>query len=206
MTHWSGLLIFAGAYLLAVLSPGPGVAALIARGLSRGTRGVMPFVAGFVIGDLVWFAVAYAGMAVLAQTFAWLLVLIKWCGVAYLSWLALRLWLAPAEGLTVAAADAQAERGWRVFLGSLSLTLGNPKPIVFFMALLPTLVDMTQLHWAGALEIAALIVVIMTCVAGGYSLLAARARRYVTSARHVRLVHRTCGLALAGAAIAVARQ
>jgi threonine/homoserine/homoserine lactone efflux protein len=53
-----GLLVFALVYALAVATPGPAVAALIARVLGRGTHGMAAFVAGLMLGDLVWFTLA----------------------------------------------------------------------------------------------------------------------------------------------------
>src|ERR1700690_2077744 len=52
----SSLALFAGVYLAATATPGPGVAALVARVLGRGLWGIAPFIAGFVVGDLIWFA------------------------------------------------------------------------------------------------------------------------------------------------------
>ena len=62
-----GLLIFASVYLLAVATPGPGVAAIIARSLARGTQGAVAFIAGFWIGDLIWFSVAATGLGKAGQ-------------------------------------------------------------------------------------------------------------------------------------------
>ena len=73
-----GLLIFSSVYLLAVATPGPGVAAIIARSLARGTQGAVSFIAGFLIGDLIWFAVAATGLAALAQTAQMVFVVIKY--------------------------------------------------------------------------------------------------------------------------------
>jgi threonine/homoserine/homoserine lactone efflux protein len=133
---------------------------------------------------------------------------VKWAGVAYLLYLAGRLWTASGE--LGAAAEPRAgdadDRPLRLLLASLSLTLGNPKPMVFFMALLPTLVDLPQLTLAGALQIALVIVVVMSATLVSYTLLAERARRLLTDARQVRVVNRVCGSAIAGAAVAVAQQ
>ena len=52
----TGLLTFCAVYALAVATPGPGVAAIIARSLAHGLKGAPAFIAGFVVGDLVWFA------------------------------------------------------------------------------------------------------------------------------------------------------
>ena len=65
---WYGFAGFCAVYILAVATPGPGVAAVIARGLDHGPRGAAAFIAGFVVGDLIWFLGAALGLAALAQT------------------------------------------------------------------------------------------------------------------------------------------
>ena len=68
--HWesrmdiSSLALFAGVYFLAVASPGPAIAALVARSLSSGFRRSLPFLAGIVAGDLVWFTLTALGLSV----------------------------------------------------------------------------------------------------------------------------------------------
>jgi threonine/homoserine/homoserine lactone efflux protein len=62
-----GLWIFAAIYFLAVALPGPGIAAVVARALARGTQGAPAFIAGFLVGDLIWFTFAATGLAALAR-------------------------------------------------------------------------------------------------------------------------------------------
>jgi len=200
----TGLLAFGVAYGAAVASPGPGVAAVFARVLSRGLRGAPAFIAGFLVGDLVWFALAATALHALAQTFAFVFVVIRYAGAAYLLYLAWKLWTAPAEPADGAAAAARSEHPLRLFLGALSLTLGNPKVIFFFLALLPMVVDLDSLTASAALEIAVLIAVILSAVLGGYALLAAFGRRFITSPRAVRIVNRSSGTMMAGAAVVIA--
>ena len=199
----AGLLLFSAAYIMAVASPGPGVAAVLARVLGRGLAGIVPFIAGFVAGDLVWFAVAATGLAVLAQTFEALFLAIKYAGAAYLLYLAFKLWTAPVRPAEIEGV-APAESGVKLFLAGLSITLGNPKVIVFFLALLPTVVDLGSLSLLGLAEIAALITVILSSVLGAYALLAARARRLFTSTKAIRLLNRGTGAVMASAAAAIA--
>lgn len=56
--HLASLLTFATAYFVAMVMPGPGVTAVIARVLARGTSGAAAFIAGSVVGNFVWFAIA----------------------------------------------------------------------------------------------------------------------------------------------------
>ncbi len=176
---------------------------MIARVLARGTSGVGAFIAGFVVGDLVWFTLAAAGLAVIASTFAAVFLAIKWAGAAYLLWLAYRLWTTPPISLPDQKPHAGAERPSRLFLVGLSLTLGNPKVIVFFMALLPSLVDLTTLTALGFVEIAALIAVILAFALGTYAFAAARARRLFTRPHAMARLNRMTGAVLAGAAAVI---
>lgn len=198
-----GLLIFSTVYVIAVATPGPGIAAVIARALGRGTQGAAAFIAGFVAGDLLWFTLAALGLAVLAEKAYTVFVAVRFAGAAYLLYLAWRLWTAPAVGLE-AARELPRERPLQLFLGTLALTLGNPKTMVFFLAVLPTVVELKHLTPGGFLEIALVIVVLLPCVLGAYTVFAARARQRLSRAQTVRWLQRGTGAVMAGAAVAVA--
>jgi threonine/homoserine/homoserine lactone efflux protein len=193
------LLLFAAAYLAVLILPGPGVTALVARVLARGTHGAPAFIAGFVAGSLVWFTVAATGLAVLAATFATVFVAIRYAGAAYLLYLAWKLWRAPPRPMGDAAPTPE-HRG-RLFLTGLAINLGNPKVIVFFLVLLPTVVDLRALTPLGFAELVAIVIVIVSAVLGAYTIAAARARRLFTSPRAVRLANRGSATVMAGAAI-----
>jgi threonine/homoserine/homoserine lactone efflux protein len=197
-----GLLTFCAVYALTVASPGPGVAAVIARGLAHGMRGTPAFISGFLVGDLVWFGIAATGLAALARTAATLFVAIKWAGVVYLLYLAWKLWTSPAERVEVKGDDRQ--HGWRAFMASFLLTLGNPKAILFFLALLPTVIDLATLNLVSIVEISVAMCIVQPAVLVAYSLLAAKARTLFTTPSSVRKLNRSSGVAMAGAAVIVA--
>ena len=169
------------------------------------SKGAPAFIGGFVVGDLVWFAIAATGLAALARTAATLFVAIKWAGVAYLLYLAWKLWTAPAKRVEVEADDRR-QHGWRAFLASLMLTLANPKAILFFLALLPTVIDLASMNAVRFLEISAAIIVVQPLVLGAYALLAARARELFTTPKAVRRLNRSSGVAMAGAARGASRR
>lgn len=203
-----GLWIFAAVYFLAVASPGPGVAAIIARSLSRGTRGATAFVAGFLVGDLIWFTFAATGLAALAQSAYAVFVAVKYAGVVYLLYLAYRLWTTAPKIMDEESGQArkaeQGDRPAQLFLGSLALTLANPKTMIFFLALLPTVVRLEKLSLVDCLEIVAVIFIVLPLVLGTYAVAAARARRFFRSPRAIRNLNRGSGVAMATAAVAVA--
>jgi threonine/homoserine/homoserine lactone efflux protein len=202
-----GLAVFALVYGLAVASPGPGVAAIVARSLSRGTRGAPAFIAGFLIGDLMWLTVAATGLAALAQAAYTVFVAVKYAGVAYLLYLSYRMWKSaakPIEAQDNGPVEEASQKPLRLFLGSLALTLGNPKTMVFFLALLPTVVKLETLTVSGFFEIAAVICAVLPVVLGGYAYAAARARKLLKSPRAIRMVNRGSATAMASAAVVIA--
>lgn len=199
----AALVLFAGTLLVAAASPGPGIAALVAQVIGKGAHSVPSFAAGLILGDLVWLAVAILGLAVVAQTFHEIFLVIKYVGAAYLVYLAYRMWTAPVEGRDVAA-SAHRDGRLRLFCAGLALTLGNPKVVAFYLALLPSLIDLPRVDLLGYVELASISVVVLTVVFGAYALAAARARALFRSTRAMRLLNRTGGTMMAGAAVAVA--
>lgn len=198
----SALLVFALALMVAAGSPGPGIAALVARVMSNGFRDVLPFLAAMWIGEILWMSFAVAGLAALAETFATAFLLLKIAGIVYLLFLAVKMWLAPA-----AVDDGQLPSGQsplRMFAAGLTVSLGNPKIMVFYVALLPTLVDLSHvgpLAWA---ELALTMLVVMAAVDLSWALLAARARRLLRSRRAVKVANRASATMMAGAAVVMA--
>jgi len=84
------------------------------------------------------------------------------------------------------------------------LTLSNPKPMLFFLALLPTVVPLETLSPLGHVELASAITVILPATLGGYVLMAARARAWFRNPRAVKILNRSSGTLIAAAAVAVA--
>ncbi|CAH1659046.1 LysE family translocator [Chelatococcus asaccharovorans] len=199
------LAVFASVLAVAGASPGPAVAAILARVLARGAAGVTPFLAGLILGDVVWLAAAVLGLAVVAQTFHELFLVIRYLGAAYLFWLAWKLWFAPISASPeVPAVASSGERGLRAFVGGVMLALGNPKSMMFYLALLPNIISLADVRFLAFIELVGVIVAVLTGVFTGYVLLATRVRRLFTSPRAMRWLNRGSGTVMAGAAIAVA--
>ncbi|MCG7393005.1 LysE family translocator [Microvirga sp. ACRRW] len=199
----AGLILFSSALFIAAASPGPGIAAIVARVLGRGPGEAIPFSIGIALGDVVWLTFAVLGLAALAQAFHEVFLVVKYAGAAYLLYIAYKLWTTPVEARDVAA-EEKTEHPLKLLLGGLALTLGNPKTIVFYLALLPTFLDLTKITVLGYLELAVATLAVLAVVFGGYIVLAARARSLFTSPKAIRILNRTTGTVMAGAAAAVA--
>jgi threonine/homoserine/homoserine lactone efflux protein len=203
MMDLTSLLVFTGALFVAAASPGPGIAAIVARVLGRGMNGAIAFTAGVALGDVVWLTVAILGLAAVAQTFHLVFLAIKYAGAAYLLYLAWKLWSAPVVAHDVAPDTSDVKRV-RLFLAGLAVTMGNPKVMVFYLALLPNIIDLQTVTVWGWLELTAVALAVLTVVFGSYVALAARTRRLFTSPRAMRIVNRGTGVVMASAAAAIA--
>lgn len=194
------LAAFTIAYAIAVLVPGPGVAAVVARALGGGFWGAVPMVIGILAGDLVYFVFAVFGLAAIATLFAPIFVVIRWAGAAYLLYIAWKFWTAKpgAEQMKPKNED------WlKTFLAGFSLTMGNPKTIVFYLAILPTVIPLDRMNPLAFAELTAIVVVVLLIIGLGYAWLAASAREMFKSSKALRILNRTAGVMMATAAGAV---
>ncbi|MGI8931957.1 MAG: LysE family translocator [Sphingomicrobium sp.] len=189
------LLAYAAALLLAAVTPGPAMFAVISTGLSRAARQAIAAGAGVALGDLLLAALALLGLAAIAESYGWLFGLIKFAGAAYLIWLGIRMWRAPVR---IEAEPAGGERGSRTLVLGTAIALGNPKAILFHASLMPLILDLRSLTWNGAVIILALVVAINLAVMSGYGILAGRAQRLFRTPRRLRWMNRIGGGAMIG--------
>ncbi len=199
---FTSLLIFAGALFVAAGSPGPSIAALVARVISKGFRDVLPFLLAMWIGEAIWLSFAVFGLAVVAQSFHLAFVAIKWLGVAYLAYLAWKMWTAPVEatGGSLPKEDSPV----KLFLAGMAVTLGNPKIMMFYLALLPTIIDLASVSMLGWIELTVTMAVVLILIDFAWILAAAQARRLLKSHRAMRIANRVSAGTMAGAAAAIA--
>ena len=200
------LAAFTIAYAIAVIVPGPGVAAVVARALGGGFRSAFPMVLGILAGDLVYLVFALFGLAAIATWFGPVFVVVKWAGALYLLYVAWQFWSAK-PGSEQIGARSDGNR-WKTFLSGFALTMGNPKTIVFYLALLPTVIPLDRPITAlGFLELTAIVVVVLLIIGCAYAGLAAAARDFFQSTRAIRALNRTAGVIMASAAaFVVARE
>jgi len=198
------LLIFSGALIADSLSPGPTVTALVARVLARGVRDVLPFLIAIWLGEAIWLSLGVAGLAALAASFQMAFQAIKWAGAAYLFYLAWRLFTR-APNVGGGGEPALAGGGLTAFASGLSVALGNPKNMLFYLTLMPSLMDMTGVTATGWAELVLTLVATLAAVDLCWALLAARARTFLKNSRTIRRANQISGgmMALAAAAIAV---
>ena len=182
--------------------PGPGLVAVVSRALGSGVQARFAVIAGLVVADIIFLAIAFAGLTAAAAAMGPLFAVVKYAGAAYLVWQGYRLIVAGNRPVTVEARTGGT--WWRDMVLGLLITLGNPKAILFFGALLPMFFDMTRIDVVDFLILTGIVAGVSCLVYGGYMFLAERARRLVASTRTVRRIRQAAGTALIGVGLVVA--
>ncbi len=184
----ASLLAYCSALFIAAAIPGPGMTAIVARALGSGFRETFFMGLGLVLGDLIYLTAVILGLAFVAQTFTTAFMIIKILGALYLVYIAYKLWTA---GLL--PQDIQAKKSASIglsFLSGLLVTLGNPKTMLFYVALVPTLIDLRAI---GLNEYAVLVgstFIVLMAVLIPYILLASRARLLLKQPRALKSLNR----------------
>ncbi len=199
----TGFLAYSAALGVAAAIPGPGVTALVARALGSGFRSSLAMFFGLMLGDVTYLTAVVLGLAFVAQSFGMVFLAIKWAGVAYLAFLAWRFW---TSGISPETVEARKGKGGFVsnVIAGLTLTLGNPKTMIFYLAITPTIVDLKTITLADYGILVALTVAILFAVLVPYLALAAKARWFLKSPRALKVLNRTAAGFMMGAAAAIA--
>jgi threonine/homoserine/homoserine lactone efflux protein len=195
----SSLLAYGFALFVVALIPGPGITALVARALGAGRSESLAMGLGLILGDMVFLTAAVLGLAVVAQTFGTVFLLIKIAGALYLLWIAFKIW---TSGLVRQDMQVTTTHSLlHAFASGLFVTLGNPKAMLFYMALVPTLVDLAALTWPGYGVLLAVTFLVLLAVVVPYCLLAAKARDLLREPSGLKLLNRSAAVILAATAI-----
>ena len=188
-------LIYCGLYAVAIAVPGPGVIAIVARALGSGFRATFPATLGILMGDLTLMTLSAFGLALVAQAMGHLFLIVKIAGGLYLFYLAYKYWTAKVEDV----GEVVPQSTGRGVLAYLGLTLGNPKAIAFFVALLPVAVNPRELNLIGYLQLCAATFVLIPAITLGYAALAAQLSRFVASRKARQRINKGAGAVMAGA-------
>ncbi|KEO60471.1 hypothetical protein DT23_03005 [Thioclava indica] len=156
---------------------------------------------GLALGDVSYLCVAVAGLAVIAKLFASVFIVIKCLSGLYLLYIAYSFGTSRA-GLAKVQSTRERSR-FRAFASGYAITLSNPKTIVFYLALLPSVLDLGRVDAAEWAALSILTVLILFAVLTPYAVLANRARAMMARpAALVRLNRLAAGIiATAGGVI-----
>lgn len=154
-----------GAFVVAVvvflLIPGPGNLALITSTGKGGIKGGLGATFGVILGDQVLMWLAVAGVAALLTTYPAAFHAVQWLGAVYLAWLGGKMLLARKGAPPILHIKPH-----HYLRQALTITLLNPKAIVFYMAFFPLFVDPVRHQGMTTFAFMALTIAVLTFLYG----------------------------------------
>jgi homoserine/homoserine lactone efflux protein len=138
------LMLFTATTFVVVLSPGPAAIAVTAESASNGFRRSVYVILGIALANVVFFILSATGIAALIIASHVLFSTIKWVGVVYLFYLGLSAIFSHAGALSINPSNQKQGSRHKVFLKGFVLELSNPKALLYFSALLPQFIDISN--------------------------------------------------------------
>ena len=191
MTLESGLAFFIAILIFAV-TPGPGVFALLARAMTQGALSCFSLVIGMAISDIVYLVLACLGLSVIATHWGEFFTVFRIAGAIYLIYLGWKMWTQRAEITQKLDANRKKDE-MKSFIQGFLISASNPKVILFYIAFLPTFMDLS------ALTMQDIIVACLLCLLGlmtgmmAIAFGASWARSYFRSERAMKGLNRIAG-------------
>lgn len=191
---------FALAIFIFAITPGPGTFALLARALSSGAAACLPMSLGMAISDIIYLILATFGLSAIAENYGVLFTVIRFSGAAYLLYLGWKMWTADVDThLEKAKADS---KSWiNGFIQGFLISASNPKVILFYIAFLPTFIDLSTLTQQDIVLVSFITLFALVSGLMLVSVAASSVRQYLKSEKAVKRLNQTAGSIMIGAGL-----
>ena len=124
------LITFLLGMIVLAATPGPGVFGSMAKAAAEGFKMSLFFIGGLVIGDSILLALALLGLSAIAKLMGGMFLVIRIAGGLYLVYLGVRMFRSSRFALSDTMKKGESK--WQTCLSGMLLSLGNPKPILFY--------------------------------------------------------------------------
>jgi homoserine/homoserine lactone efflux protein len=186
------LAFFAASWAISI-SPGAGAVAAMTAGLQHGFARGYFLTFGLILGLWSQLLLVGAGLGALIVASATAFALVKWLGVAYLLWLGVAQWRAPAVGLQADTGRAAPASRRSILVRGWALNTVNPKGTLFMLAVVPQFLDPSRPLLPQYLVIGATLACTDLAVNAGYTAFASKALAALRTPRQMRWVNRVFG-------------
>lgn len=202
MTVESAITFFIAIFIFSI-TPGPGVFAILARAMVQGSGSCFMMAIGMAISDILYLIAACFGLAAIATHWGEVFTAIRILGAVYLVYLGWRMWTAP---LNLAPPVVKTRKSGLAlgFLQGFMISASNPKVILFYIAFLPTFMNLASLS-GGDIALASLLTLVsltlgLMLIAG----FASKARQWFRSELAMKRLNRSAGSIMVGAGVFLA--
>ena len=198
---------FVASWLIS-LSPGAGAVSCMSAGMGFGYRRALWNVVGLEIGILLVLCVVAAGLGAVLAASNVAFTAVKWLGAAYLVWLGVQQWRAPAIPLEIDVATKGGGTAKARLVKGFLVNATNPKGILFMLAVLPQFIDPTRPQFVQYAICGVTLLFTDLVVMSAYTGFASRVLRLLRAPRQLRVMNRAVGglFVVAGAFLATFRR
>ncbi|OBU87511.1 LysE family translocator [Chromobacterium subtsugae] len=191
-------MLFCVVFLSAAILPGPNVAFSMAQALDNGFKQSFPGAIGFGLASGGHAVIVLSGLGILVKNNPGIFFWLKWIGVAYLLYLALKSLRSRSQ---IAVASSSKRTPFQMFTGAVIVSFTNPKGILTNIILFPTFINNNISYAPQCIALVATAIFISTSVYALYMLMARHAAKIFKTKRQMSLV---TGILYIGVAIAIA--
>ena len=197
-------LVFMMTEFLLSLSPGPAVLLVLSHGLRRGAQSSRRAALGILFTNACYFTLSALGLGALLLASGRVFTAVKWLGALYLVYLGLKMIIQAGHPVEEVHTQQSPTKRNSAFWQGVALQAGNPKAILFFVALLPQFIVPQQpvLPQFALLGISSIVMELGILFTYGY--LAERASAIFTTPRARIFQERLSGSILIAAAVGIA--
>ena len=184
-------LIIAGS---TIASPGPGVVMTLTNSLKYGLSESIPGILGVSAGMFCVSAIVGSGLGILLESSAVAYLIVKIAGALYLLYLGVKLIKNRDKEIVINAGDATLNKTHSFFHG-LGITVINPKPILFFIALFPQFIIGDQPYFGQFLLLSMTFCFLIIVIHVGYGLFAGLIKNHAGNYNYFKYVNSFGGAA-----------
>jgi threonine/homoserine/homoserine lactone efflux protein len=195
------LISFLIGMIVLAATPGPGVFGSMAKAAAEGFKMSLFFIGGLVLGDSILLALALLGLSAIANLMGGMFLVIKFAGGLYLAYLGVRMFR--STSISGQTQTEKKENKWQTCLSGILLSLGNPKPILFYASVLPTIINFNDVRLSDAVLMMVLIGLVSFTVVGTYSYIASLTHKIQMSEVMQKRINQIAGFIMAAVGVFV---
>jgi threonine/homoserine/homoserine lactone efflux protein len=180
--------------IILAATPGPGVFASMARAIAEGFKTSLFFIGGLVAGDILFLLLAVFGLSAVAKIMGGMFLLVKIIGGLYLIYLGVKIYRSVQLQLRNQAKHDN--NRFQTFVSGFLVTMGNPKPILFYASVLPTIINFNEVRPLDILFMVTLIPLVSFSVVGTYSYIASLSNKVPMSNRWQKRINQVAGMVM----------
>lgn len=174
--------------------PGPSVFLVIVKSMTSDLNQGLITIGGIVFANIIFILLVVYGVGALLASMDGLYAIIKFAGSAYLFWLGVKLLRTKVKKAEI---EQVAELSWHAnFTAGFIVTISAPRAILFYVSLLPNVIDLTKARVPDVL----LLMLIATVAVGGaklpYALLAYRSSLFLQEEKPKRVMNLLAGVVM----------